>query len=130
MTVDSTEKGVAFYRNLFGLDVGVATHNPGTTEEVLGNPFNDSCLVTEMRPASSPSYIEFLDYGTPPDGRPMPADSKANDFWHCQATLVTGDLQAVTDRLREAAYSLSAGRGDNSAGGVGSTRLQESSDGP
>jgi catechol 2,3-dioxygenase-like lactoylglutathione lyase family enzyme len=102
MTVDSTEKGVAFYRDLLGLDVGGVTHNTGTTQEVLDNLFNDTCLVTEMMPASSPPHIEFLDYETPPGGRPMPADTKANDLWHWQTTLVTQDIQAVTDRLRKA----------------------------
>jgi hypothetical protein len=39
---------------------------------------------------------------TPPGGRPMPADTMANDLWHWQTTLVTNDIEAVTDRLRKA----------------------------
>jgi catechol 2,3-dioxygenase-like lactoylglutathione lyase family enzyme len=102
MTVGRTEKGVAFYRDLLGFEVGGFTHNTGATQEVLDNLFNDTCDITEMMPVSAPPHIEFLDYKTPPGGRPMPADTRANDLWHWQTSLVTKDIQAVTDRLREA----------------------------
>jgi len=102
MTVGSTEKGVTFYRDLLGLDVGGITVNTGRTQEVLDGLFNVRCLVTAMMPASAPPHIEFLDYKTPPGGRPMPADTRSNDLWHWQTTLVTKDIQAVTDRLRKA----------------------------
>jgi catechol 2,3-dioxygenase-like lactoylglutathione lyase family enzyme len=102
MTVDSTEKGVAFYRDLLGFDVGGVTFNTGATQEVLDDLFNDTCLVTPMLPISQPPHIEFLDYKTPPGGRPMPVDTKANDLWHWQTTLVTKDIQAAASRLRKA----------------------------
>jgi catechol 2,3-dioxygenase-like lactoylglutathione lyase family enzyme len=102
MTVDSTDKSVAFYRDLLGLDVGGVTFNTGATQEVLDDLFNDTCLVTPMVPISPPPHIEFLDYKTPPGGRPIPVDTKANDLWHWQTTLVTRDIQAATDRLRKA----------------------------
>ena len=102
MTVASTDKGVTLYRDLLGLDVGGVTFNSGATQDVLDDLFNDTCLVTEMMPVSAPPHIEFLDYKTPPGGRIMPADTKANDLWHWQTTLVTKDIQAVTDRLRKA----------------------------
>src|SRR6516162_10159300 len=62
MTVDSTEKGVAFYRDLLGFDVGGVTFNTGVTQQVLDDLFNDTCLVTPMVPISPPPHIEFLDY--------------------------------------------------------------------
>src|SRR6185295_8412878 len=102
MTVGNTEKGVTFYRDLLGIDVGGFTLNSGATQEVLDNLFNDTCHVTEMMPVSAPPHIEFLEYKTPPGGRSMPADTRANDLWHWQTSLVTKDIQAVTDRLREA----------------------------
>ena len=102
MTVANTEAGVRFYRDLLGFEVGGVTFNTGVTQEVLDNLFNDTCHVTEMVPVSAPPHIEFLDYNTPPGGRPMPIDTKANDLWHWQTSLVTRDIQAVTDRMREA----------------------------
>jgi catechol 2,3-dioxygenase-like lactoylglutathione lyase family enzyme len=102
MTVDSTEKGVTFYRDVLGFHVAGVTFNTGATQDVLDDLFNDTCLVTPMVPISPPPHIEFLDYKTPPGGRPMPVDTKANDLWHWQTTLVTKDIQAATDRLRKA----------------------------
>jgi len=102
MTVDSTEKGVTFYRDLLGFDVGGVTFNSGIAQEVLDGLFNDTCVVTAMMPASAPPHVEFLDYKTPPGGRPMPADTKGNDLWHWQTSLVTKDIRAVADRLRKA----------------------------
>ena len=32
----------------------------------------------------------------------MPAETKANDLWHWQPTLVSGNLQALAGRLRQA----------------------------
>lgn len=102
MTVSSTVKGLAFYRDLLGLKVGGSTLNSGVTQEVLDDLFNDTCRVTELMPASTPPHIEFLDYQTPPGGRPMPTDTRANDLWHWQTSLVTKDVQALADRLRTA----------------------------
>ena len=102
MTVASTEKSVAFYRDLLGLKVGSVTFNTGTTQEVLDGLFNDTCLVTAMMPAAAPPHVELLEYKTPPGGRPMPSDTMANDLWHWQTTLVTKDIRAVIDRLRKA----------------------------
>jgi catechol 2,3-dioxygenase-like lactoylglutathione lyase family enzyme len=102
MTITSTEAGVAFYRDLLGLKVGTVTLNTGTTQEVLDGLFNDTCLVTAMLPAAAPPHIEFLDYKTPLGGRPLPTDTKANDLWHWQTTLVTRDIAALTERLRKA----------------------------
>jgi catechol 2,3-dioxygenase-like lactoylglutathione lyase family enzyme len=102
MTITGTEAGVAFYRDLLGLKVGTVTLNTGTTQEVLDGLFNDTCLVTAMLPASAPPHIEFLDYKTPPGGRPLPADTKANDLWHWQTTLITKDIAGLTERMRKA----------------------------
>jgi len=102
MTVDSTENSTLFYRDVLGFEVAGVTFNTGTTQEVLDGLFNDTCLVSAMMPGSAPPHVEFLEYKTPPGGRPNLADSKANDFWHWQTTLVTKDIQAVTDRLRGA----------------------------
>src|SRR5215831_5360827 len=102
MTVESSEREVAFYRDLLGLRVGGVTLNGGETQEVLDNLFNDTCLVTEMMPVSAPAHIELLDYKTPLGGRPMPTDTAANDLWHWQTTVVTKDIAAVAGRLRNA----------------------------
>jgi catechol 2,3-dioxygenase-like lactoylglutathione lyase family enzyme len=102
MTVPSTDKGVSFYRDLLGFNVGVTTLNGGTTQEVLDGLINDTCLVTAMMPPSAPPHVEFLEYKSPPGGRLMPAESKANDLWNWQVTLVSKNIQALAGRLRQA----------------------------
>ena len=102
MTIAASDTGVAFYRDLLGLKIGTVTLNTGTTQEVLDGLFNDTCLVTAMLPPSAPPHVEFLDYKTPPGGRPLPGDTKANDLWHWQTTLVTRNIAVLTERLRNA----------------------------
>jgi catechol 2,3-dioxygenase-like lactoylglutathione lyase family enzyme len=102
MTVPSTDKGVTFYRDLLGFSVGVTTLNSGPTQEVLDGLLNDTCLVTAMMPPSAPPHVEFLEYKSPPGGRVMPAETKANDLWHWQPTLVSRNIQALAGRLRQA----------------------------
>jgi catechol 2,3-dioxygenase-like lactoylglutathione lyase family enzyme len=102
MTVASSEKGTAFYRDVLGFELGGTTLNTGRTQEVLDGLFNVTCLVTAMLPAAAPAHVEFLEYKTPPGGRPMPADTAANDLWHWQTSLVTKDIAASGSRLRKA----------------------------
>ena len=46
--------------------------------------------------------IEFLDYLTPRDGRPMPHDTRANDLWHWQTAIRVGRADAAADKLKSA----------------------------
>ena len=46
--------------------------------------------------------VEFLDYLSPATGRPTPADIQANDLWHWQIRMETGDLDALEAALRKA----------------------------
>src|SRR5258708_35723448 len=55
-----------------------------------------------MMPPSAPPHVEFLESKSPPGGRLMPAESKANDLWNWQVTLVSKNIQALAGRLRQA----------------------------
>ena len=65
--------------------------------------FGARLRITAMRVEGGPG-IEFLEYLTPRDGRPMPLDEKASDVFHWQTTLVANDLDAIARRLRDADY--------------------------
>ncbi len=58
-----------------------------------------------QRAAKDPG-IEFLEYLTPRDGRPMPSDVRANDLMHWQMTLVTRDIASVAHRLRAGTFAV------------------------
>jgi hypothetical protein len=57
--------------------------------------FGARLRITSLRASAGPG-IEFLEYLSPRDGRPRPADSKANDVLHWQTRLVTGNADRTS----------------------------------
>lgn len=54
-----------------------------TEQEHLNNVAGARLRISGLRAESGPG-VEFLDYLTPKNGRPPPADTQANDLWHWQ----------------------------------------------
>jgi catechol 2,3-dioxygenase-like lactoylglutathione lyase family enzyme len=102
ITIGDTAASLAFYRDQLGMKVAGGSLNVGSTQEYLDNVFGARVRVTAMVPADAPPHVEFLQYETPPGGRPMPPDTQANDLWHWQTTLLVDDVQAAADALRSA----------------------------
>jgi len=101
IVVSSTERGLKYYRDLLGLRVAGESMNSGTEQEHLNNVAGARLHITGLRAASGPG-IEFLEYLTPRDGRPAPANSRANDLWHWQTTLATPDASKAAQKIRAA----------------------------
>lgn len=82
IVVNDTERSLTFYRDQFGLKVAGTSENHGIEQERLNQVFGARLLITGLRAPKGPG-IEFLEYITPPGGRPIPADRHANDlsFW-------------------------------------------------
>jgi catechol 2,3-dioxygenase-like lactoylglutathione lyase family enzyme len=99
--VSNTEASLRFYRDLLGFRKAGESENFGTEQEHLNQVFGAHLQITGMRGASGPG-IEFLEYLTPRDGRPRPADVHANDIVHWQTTIATDDLDLLVKKLREA----------------------------
>jgi catechol 2,3-dioxygenase-like lactoylglutathione lyase family enzyme len=99
IVVSDTEASLKFYRDILGLRVVGESENYGTEQEHLNNVFGARLRITALRAAKGPG-IEFLEYLTPRDGRPMPADVRANDLMHWQTTLVMNQLDGGAQRLR------------------------------
>ena len=102
ITVGDTTASLAFYRDLLGMKVAGGSVNIGITQEYLDNVFGARVRVTAISPADAPPHVEFLQYETPPGGRPMPPDTTADDLWHWQTSLVVDDVGAAADALRTA----------------------------
>lgn len=96
-----TDASLAFYRDLLGLTIAGESENYGTEQEHLNNVFGARLRITALRAASGPG-IELLEYLTPRDGRPFPADARANDLLHWQTTLVTARPGEAASALRRA----------------------------
>jgi catechol 2,3-dioxygenase-like lactoylglutathione lyase family enzyme len=105
VVVGDTESSLRFYRDMLGLKVVGESENYGTEQEHLNNVFGARLRITTLRAGQGPG-IEFLEYLTPRDGRPMPADVRANDLMHWQTTLVTRGVAEVAYRLRAGKFAL------------------------
>jgi len=99
--ISNTNASLKFYRDLLGLRKAGESENFGTEQEHLNQVFGAHLHITGMRSDAGPG-IEFLEYLTPRDGRPRPADVRANDIVHWQTTIATDDVEALAKKLRDA----------------------------
>ena len=88
IVVSDTDKSLEFYHGLLGLRIAGESENYGVEQEHLNQVFGARLRITGLRAEHGPG-IEFLEYVTPPGGRPLPIDAGANDlvFWHTHLTL-------------------------------------------
>ena len=99
-----TAASLTFYRDVLGLTVVGESENYGTEQEHLNNVFGVRLRITTLRAAAGPA-LEFLEYLAPRDGRPFPADARANDLLHWQTTLTVRDLEATAHQLRTGMFT-------------------------
>ena len=99
--ISNTDASLKFYRDLLGLRKAGESENFGTEQEHLNQVFGAHLRITGMR-AGGGQGIEFLEYLTPRDGRPRPADVHANDIVHWQTMIATNDVDLLAKKLRDA----------------------------
>ena len=99
IVVRDTEASLRFYRDLLGLHIVGTSENYGTEQEHLNNVFGARLRITSLRTAKAPG-VELLEYLAPRDGRPIPADERADDIAHWQTEMVTSDANAAEQRVR------------------------------
>ncbi len=100
IVVSDTEASLRVYRDILGLRVVGESENHGPEQEHLNNVFGARLRITTLRAGAGPA-IEFLEYLAPRDGRPYPADNRANDLTHWQTRLVATDATAAARALRD-----------------------------
>jgi catechol 2,3-dioxygenase-like lactoylglutathione lyase family enzyme len=98
IAVSNTESSLNFYRDVLGMRVAGESENYGTEQEHLNNVFGARLRITALRAAAGPG-IEFLEYLTPRDGRPIPADERANDIVHRETILIALDVEAAAQNF-------------------------------
>jgi hypothetical protein len=79
--------------------------NFGTEQEHLNNVPGARLHITALRAPAGPG-IEFLEYLQPRDGRPFPADERANDLVHWQTTILVPDAAAAAAAVRRGSFRL------------------------
>jgi catechol 2,3-dioxygenase-like lactoylglutathione lyase family enzyme len=103
IVIQDTDASLRFYRDVLGMKVAGESENYGPEQERLNNVFGARLRITALRAASGPG-IEFLEYLTPRDGRPYPADEKPNDLIHWQTRLVCDPVADCLHSLEAARY--------------------------
>jgi catechol 2,3-dioxygenase-like lactoylglutathione lyase family enzyme len=100
IVVSDTAKSLAFYRGLLGLRVAGEGENYGVEQEHLNQVFGARVHITGLRAQHGPG-IEFLEYITPPGGRPLPTDAKASDLSFWDTHLSVDDVAKLSAQLHE-----------------------------
>ncbi|MBL7737909.1 MAG: VOC family protein [Chitinophagaceae bacterium] len=101
--VSNTDSSLHFYRGILGIERKGDSRNKGIEQSHLNNVEDASLHITGLRAAEGPG-IEFLQYLIPGPGKPYPGDSKTDDIWHWQTTLITDDAQQLYDKFRKLPY--------------------------
>jgi catechol 2,3-dioxygenase-like lactoylglutathione lyase family enzyme len=99
IVVTDTAQSLRCYRDTLGLRVVGESENYGPEQERLNNVFGARLRITTLRANAGPG-VEFLEYLSPRDWRPVPANTRANDLAHWQTVLVSHDSQAVAQAIR------------------------------
>jgi catechol 2,3-dioxygenase-like lactoylglutathione lyase family enzyme len=107
IVVKDTETSLRCYRDTLGLRVVGESENHGPEQERLNQVFGARLRITALRAPAGPG-IEFLEYLTPRDGRPAPADARVNDLTHWQTSLVSGDAEGLARVIRSGACRLAS----------------------
>jgi catechol 2,3-dioxygenase-like lactoylglutathione lyase family enzyme len=107
IVVGDTEASLKFYRDTLGMHITGESENYGTEQEHLNNVFGARLRITSLHAAAGPG-IELLEYLAPRDGRPMPPDSRADDIWSWQTTIVTANADALARTVSDAKFRLAS----------------------
>src|SRR5436190_8736189 len=100
IVVSDTDKSLAFYRDLLGLRVAGESENFGVEQEHLNQVFGARLRITALRAEKGPG-MEFLEYISPPGGRALPADVRANDLLFWRTHLAVEGFEFLNDRKND-----------------------------
>jgi catechol 2,3-dioxygenase-like lactoylglutathione lyase family enzyme len=103
--ISNTDSSLAFYDDLLGIERKGDSWNQGMEQAHLNFVENASLHITGLRASQGPG-IEFLQYLVPGPGKPFPADSKTDDIWHWQTTLLVNNAETLYDKLKGGGYKL------------------------
>jgi catechol 2,3-dioxygenase-like lactoylglutathione lyase family enzyme len=103
--VSNTDSSLKFYHDLLGIERKGDSWNKGIEQSHLNYLENASLHITGLRAAEGPG-IEFLQYLVPGPGRNYPGDSRTDDIWHWQTTLITDDAEKLYDEFKSSSYKI------------------------
>ena len=102
--ISHTDSSLKFYENILGIMRKGDSWNMGMEQAHLNFVEGASLHITGLRTKEGPG-IEFLEYLKPGPGKPYPADTRADDIWYWQTTLITENAASLFSNLQQAGYS-------------------------
>src|SRR5438067_5100331 len=105
IVVGDTQASLGFYRDVLGMRVVGGSENHGPEQERLNNVFGARLRITTLRATAGPA-VELLEYLAPRDGRPYPADARANDLVHWHTIVTTSSPEAAYRALLVGKHTL------------------------
>jgi catechol 2,3-dioxygenase-like lactoylglutathione lyase family enzyme len=112
IVVSNTDRSLAFYRDVLGFRVAGESENYGVEQEHLNQVFGARLHITGLRAEHGPG-IEFLEYITPPGGKPLPPDAKANDLVFWNTHLAVDQVSSAAQRVRNSGAQFVSNPGEN-----------------
>ena len=103
--VSNTDSSLKFYEGLLGVMRKGDSWNMGMEQAHLNFVEGASLHITGLRAAQGPG-IEFLQYLQPGPGKLFPADTRTDDLWHWQTTLIVDDAQKLYNEFKKTNYKL------------------------
>ncbi|MES1218620.1 MAG: VOC family protein [Bacteroidota bacterium] len=101
--ISNTDSSLKFYEGILGIMRKGDSWNMGMEQAHLNFVEGASLHITGLRSPAG-AGIEFLEYLQPGPGKPYPSDTRADDIWYWQTTLITEDAISLFTKLKEAGY--------------------------
>ena len=101
--VSNTDSSLRFYEGLLGILRKGDSWNMGMEQAHLNFVQGASLHITGLRVPEGPG-IEFLEYIHPGPGKPYPSDSRTDDVWHYQTTLLVDNAMKLYGQLKATGY--------------------------
>ena len=103
ISVSNSDESNKFYSGLLGIERKGDSWNKGIEQEHLNNVEGASLHITGYRSKEGPG-VEFLQYLVPGPGKKYPVDTKADDIWHWQTTVIVDDAEKIYNEFLQSSY--------------------------
>lgn len=108
IVVEDTDASLSFYRDILGLTVVGGSENYGPEQARLNGVPGAHLRITALRGSGGPG-VEFLEYLSPRNGRPIPTNSRPNDLWHWQIHIHVPAVDQVIEAIQQTESGRRAG---------------------
>lgn len=119
ISVEDTERSLAFYGRILGMTVASQGHNHGPEQDGMDGLIGTDVLISGLHPAGGGVGIELLNYRKPEGGRRPRAYPQASDGDEWRIGLVVDDLVELYQKLQGEALHTEQGPLVNVPNGFG-----------